>query len=75
MQASLGVQLDSAGSARKRRSIGARTKAGTWARVECRGLDRPLDLPNRVQAARSCGDKVGFGADGQAPELVERVNV
>lgn len=51
VQSSLGVLLDSAGSVRKRRSIGARTETGTWVRVECRGLDRSLDQGWGVEAA------------------------
>ena len=51
VQAALGVRLDFVGSVRKRRSIGARTESGTWVRVECRGLDRPLEQGWGIEAA------------------------
>lgn len=56
VQASLGVRLEPDGSVRKRRSIGARTETGTWIRVECRGLDRPLDQGWGVEAASGIAD-------------------
>lgn len=51
VQAMLATRLDVEGSVRKRRSIGFRSDRGTWVRVECRGLDRPLDQGWGTEAA------------------------
>lgn len=51
VQTMLALRLDTEGSVRKRRSIGFRSDRGTWVRVECRGLDRPLDQGWGTEAA------------------------
>jgi len=51
VQATLALRIDTEGSVRKRRSIGFRSDRGTWVRVECRGLDRPLDQGWGTEAA------------------------
>lgn len=51
VQATLALRLDTEGSVRKRRSIGFRSDRETWVRVECRGLDRPLDQGWGTEAA------------------------
>jgi len=43
VESTLALRLDVDGAVRKRRSIGFHSDRGTWVRVECRGLDRPLD--------------------------------
>ncbi|MEY9862141.1 hypothetical protein ABH935_007786 [Catenulispora sp. GAS73] len=51
VQATLALRLDTEGSVRKRRSIGFPSDRGTWVRVDCRGLDRPLDQGWGTEAA------------------------